>query len=260
MRVRIMTDRKSFVLHKDSLNVLDELTNEQAGKLFKAIKSIQLNEDFEVDCLTKIALAPFKAQFARDNEKYQKIVERNKNNGLKGGRPKTQENQEEPKKPSGLSGNPDKPKKADSVSVSVSVSDSDSDIKHIDQSKIDREKLIENSFNFWWNHYPKKLAKKAAFKSWQKTTKKMDEQTIRDLTNHIVDDVEHRLKSLKSGSDEFLGFDRLHPTTYLNQERYNDDYNTSNDQVAKSYHQQQIDRSNAALAEWDRKNNPDYRG
>lgn len=219
-----MSTRKSFVLHKDSLQVLDDLSDEQAGKLFKAIKAIQLGEDFELDALTKIALSPFKAQFARDNEKYERIVERNKNNGLKGGRPKTEDNPEEPKKPSGLITNPENPQKADSVSKSVSVSDSDKDIKHLDQSKIAREQLEEDSFEFWWKHYPKKLAKKSAFKAWKKVIKKMDEQTVRDLTNHIVADVKHRLEDLEKGSDTFLGFDRLHPTTYLNQERYNDDY------------------------------------
>ena len=219
-----MSTRKSFVLHKDSLQVLDDLSDEQAGKLFKAIKAIQLGEEFELDALTRIALSPFKAQFARDNEKYERIVERNKNNGLKGGRPKTEDNPKEPKKPSGLITNPENPQKADSVSKSVSVSDSDKDIKHLDQSKIDREKLEEDSFEFWWKHYPKKLAKKSAFKSWKKVIKKMDEQTVRDLTNHIVADVKHRLEDLEKGSDTFLGFDRLHPTPYLIQERYNHDY------------------------------------
>lgn len=219
-----MSTRKSFVLHKDSLQVLDDLSDEQAGKLFKAIKAIQLGEEFELDALTKIALSPFKAQFARDNEKYERIVERNKNNGLKGGRPKTEDNPEEPKKPSGLITNPENPQKADSVSKSVSDSDSDKDIKHLDQSKIAREQLEEDSFEFWWKHYPKKLAKKTAFKSWKKIINKKDEQYVRDLTNHIVADVKHRLEDLEKGSDTFLGFDRLHPTTYLNQERYNDDY------------------------------------
>jgi hypothetical protein len=96
--------------------------------------------------------------------------------------------------------------------------------KPLDQSKIDREKLEEDSFNFWWKHYPKKTAKKAAFKSWQKVIKKMDDQTVRDLTNHITDDVKHRMSDLESGSDKFIGFDRLHPTTYINNERYNDAY------------------------------------
>lgn len=97
-------------------------------------------------------------------------------------------------------------------------------IEPLDQSKIDREKLEQDSFEFWWKSYPKKQAKPAALKAWKKAIKKMDEQTVRDLTNHIVADVKHRLEDLEKGSDTFLGFDRLHPTTYLNQERYNDDY------------------------------------
>lgn len=95
--------------------------------------------------------------------------------------------------------------------------------KNIDQSKIAREELEESSFDYWWSFYPKKVAKAASLKSWKKTIKKMDEQTIRDLTNHIADDCKMRLSSLEAGEDKFLGFDRLHATTYLNQERYNDD-------------------------------------
>lgn len=95
--------------------------------------------------------------------------------------------------------------------------------KPLDQSKIDRENLIKNSFDYWWKYYPKKAAKPAAFAAWQKTTRKMDEQTVRDLTNHIADDCKMRMESLSRGEDKFIGFDRLHPKTYLNQERYNDD-------------------------------------
>ena len=76
--------RKSFLVHIDSLDILDDLTDEQAGMLFKAIKAHQKGEDLELSPIVKIAFSPFKNQFARDDEKYQKIVERNKNNGLKG--------------------------------------------------------------------------------------------------------------------------------------------------------------------------------
>ena len=37
--------RKSFVLHVDSLDVLDELTNEQAGMLFKAMRSFHIDDE-----------------------------------------------------------------------------------------------------------------------------------------------------------------------------------------------------------------------
>lgn len=95
--------------------------------------------------------------------------------------------------------------------------------KPLDQSKIARAKLEEDSFEYWWKEYPKKVAKQSAFKSWKKVIKKMDDETVTELTNHIVNDVKLRLDDLATGSDKFIGFDRLHPTTYLNQERYNDD-------------------------------------
>jgi hypothetical protein len=95
--------------------------------------------------------------------------------------------------------------------------------KPIDQSKIERERLELSSFEFWWEVYPKKIAKKVVFKDWLKVIKKMDDQTVRDLTNHIANDINYRLELLAGGDSRAFGFDRLHPKTYLSQERYNDD-------------------------------------
>ena len=97
------------------------------------------------------------------------------------------------------------------------------DNTNLDQSKIDRENLIQEAFDYWWKGYPKKQAKAAAFKSWQKVTKKMDDEKVRALTNHIFDDCKLRLESLANGETKFIGFDNMNATTYLNQERYNDD-------------------------------------
>jgi len=183
-----MSNRKSFVLHKDSLQVLDDLSDEQAGKLFKAIKAIQLGEEFELDALTKIALSPFKAQFARDNEKYERIVERNKNNGLKGGRPKTEGNPEEPKKPSGLITNPDNPKKADSDSKSDSVSDKD--INTLVESKTQRSKFKFNDdqYRFADEMFKRILnvapnSKKPNLESWANTIRLLNENDEVNLNN-----------------------------------------------------------------------------
>ena len=125
--------RKSFILHLDMLSVLDEMNEQQAGKLFKAIKAYHLRQTLEPgqdddtgfdelvkDFVTRLAFAPFKAQFERDALKYDEVATRNRVNGKKGGRPK----KENPKNPSGFSEtqeNPEKPKKADSDN------DSDSD-------------------------------------------------------------------------------------------------------------------------------------
>lgn len=100
------TMKTGFILHLDSLSVLDELTNEQAGILFNAIRDYHLGKEQELDFAMRMAFLPFKNQFERDNEKYIKVVERNQQNGAKGGRPKkpkeTKETQSvilKPKKP-----------------------------------------------------------------------------------------------------------------------------------------------------------------
>ena len=95
--------------------------------------------------------------------------------------------------------------------------------KDLDQSKIARHKFVEDAFDFWWSKWPKKVAKKATFKIWLKITKTKSDEEVRALTNHIADDVKLRMSDIESGGKKFIGFDMLHPSTYLNQERYNDD-------------------------------------
>jgi len=127
--------KKSFLLHHDSLDVLDALSDEQAGKLFKAIRNYQMGHDIELDSLLNIVFIPFKNQFIRDGVKYDGIVERNTINGAKGGRPK--KSKDNPKNPSGYletQDNPSEPKKADS--------DSDSD--NVNESVNEKETVIDN--------------------------------------------------------------------------------------------------------------------
>ncbi len=80
--------KKSFLLHIDSLDILDDLTNGQAGVLFKAIKAYQKDESFELDSIVKMVFIPFKNQFQRDDEKYIKTCERRAIAGAKGGKQK----------------------------------------------------------------------------------------------------------------------------------------------------------------------------
>jgi hypothetical protein len=118
--------KKSFLIHLDSLEILDELSDEQIAKLFKAIRSYHLGLEPKLDQILRIAFKPFQLQFERDSEKYEQTSARNSLNGSKGGRPKKQEN---PVGFSGLSQKREKPlkaKKADSDSDSDSDSVSDS--------------------------------------------------------------------------------------------------------------------------------------
>ena len=125
--------RKSFILHIDSLDVLDDLNDKQKAELFDAIRDYQNGNEIKLSGLMKAVFKPFENQFKRDKKKYKSVVERNRENGKKGGRPKTQTN---PKNPVGYSEtqkNPKEPKKADSDSDS----DSDSKNDNVNDSKND---------------------------------------------------------------------------------------------------------------------------
>ena len=136
-------ERKSFIIHFDSLNVLDDLTNEQSGLLFKAIKAYHFNEDVKLDALTNVAMSPFKNQFTRDAEKYEKLCEKNR---------LIAESRYNTKSTTGKSGHQSLPKvtkstdndsKSDSVNDSDSGNDSDSDKEVIKDTVVSTPK-----FNF----------------------------------------------------------------------------------------------------------------
>ena len=77
-------NRKSFILHKDSLVILEKMTNEQAGIFIKKIYEYQMTGNYgDVDFALEIALTPFINQFKRDADKYMSISEKNKQNALK---------------------------------------------------------------------------------------------------------------------------------------------------------------------------------
>jgi len=64
-------NRKSFIVHKDSLVILDEMSNEQAGIFIKSIKFYQEKGCLpELDFGLKMAITPFINQFQRDEEIY----------------------------------------------------------------------------------------------------------------------------------------------------------------------------------------------
>ena len=189
-------DKKSFLLFKDALSVLDDLTDEQAGLLFKAIRDYQENGSVKLDGLIKIAFAPFKNQFIRDNDKYKKLCEKNKliadlrysNNNTKS-----------------TTGNQPLP----------TVTKSTDKDKDKDKDK-DNKTIKEDGFDYWWNSYPRKAAKPAALKSFKSKTKSMSESVFMEFVDLISNDSSVRFEKTEK---QFIP----NPATYLNQERYNDE-------------------------------------
>jgi hypothetical protein len=115
--------RKSYITHLDSLDILDKLSDEQAGKLFKAIKFYQKTKKTpDLDLMLDLVFTPFLNQFIRDDENYEKTCEARRVAGGKGGKQKV--------------ANASKSKQnVANLADSDSKSDSDSDSKNKKDSK-----------------------------------------------------------------------------------------------------------------------------
>ncbi len=79
---------KYIKLFKDSLEVINTLTDEQSGQLFKAIIDYSNGKEVKLDGLLSAVFFQFMQQLDRAKTDYTEVCIRNKANGIKGGRPK----------------------------------------------------------------------------------------------------------------------------------------------------------------------------
>lgn len=82
--------KKSFILYCDYLEHVELLSDEEAGKLFKAVLQYAASGDTSesLDSATMMAFSFIKSQMERDNADYTAKCEKLRANGAKGGRPK----------------------------------------------------------------------------------------------------------------------------------------------------------------------------
>lgn len=102
--------KDNFLLKRSQREVFDALSDEDAGILIKGVFKYLDTGDSELDGTLKAIFIPIKKDIDKNEENYQRICERNRRNGILGGRPKKEE------KPNGLFGienktqeNPEKP-------------------------------------------------------------------------------------------------------------------------------------------------------
>jgi hypothetical protein len=187
--------KKSFILYSDTEAIVEELSNEQAGILFKNIfKCVNEIERIEMDLATRIVFKQIAMQIDRDNEKYEVIKQKRSEAGALGGRGKAK--QTKPKKANALSAKQSEANKADNVTVIDSVND----------TVINKEM----QFDLFWSKYPNKVAKD-----------KCKEKFLR-LSNNDV-------KTIISTIDSYISYKPFetyrhpNPETYLNQRRWADE-------------------------------------
>lgn len=109
--------KESFIIYKGYYEPIKSLTDEQLGQLFRCIFNYQIDGiEPTINDSIYMAFQFFKNQFRLDEDKYQKVIERNKNNGSKGGRPKLKQEPNETQKTHSVIL---KPKKADNDNDNV---------------------------------------------------------------------------------------------------------------------------------------------
>jgi len=183
--------KKSFLIHIDSLCVLEELSNEQRGELFYAIYSYQKDIEIELSSIVKIAFSQFKNQFIRDDEKYEKTVEARRQAGAMGGKQRVA-NQ--------ANATNSKQTKANQA---------------VNKNKKDNKNKSDNDFIMFWSAYPKKQSKEAAKKSFSKIYRELP--SINSLVEII------KLNSLSESWRKDNGKFIPMASTWLNNKRWTDE-------------------------------------
>ena len=114
--------KDSFVLYTEYIEQIELLSMEQRGILLTAIFAYVSDAELpDMDGITKMAFAFIKSRIDKDTEKYAKTIEKRKEAGKLGGRPKangSSEKQEKAKKANGFSEKQNNPV-YDNVNVNV---------------------------------------------------------------------------------------------------------------------------------------------
>ena len=111
------SERPSFLMYKADYPSIKHLTDENLGKLTRAVFEYHNNRELKLEPEVQMALNFLKKQFQLDHIKWEKKVAAQRANGKKGGRPKSSvgvdSEEEKPNQSHGYFKNPTKPKKAE---------------------------------------------------------------------------------------------------------------------------------------------------
>lgn len=218
-----MAGKKSFVLYTDNAEQFQMLSDEQAGKLIKAIFCYSENKimpDFADGMLT-MAFSFIKGQIDRDSEKWEETRKKRAEAGRKGGK-QNQANQANANFAKQIKQN--QANQAVNVNVNdnvnVNVNGNVNNIPPISPKgdkpaiKSDSESF-RKSFEDFWKEYPRKVSKANALKAWNKL-KPND-----DLVREILSALEKQKQSSQWQKDngDFIPY----PATWLNGRRWEDE-------------------------------------
>lgn len=210
--------KNSFVMYTDYAEQIELLTLEQRGVLLTAVMHYATGNTLpDMDSATQIAFSFIRAQIDRDNKKYQEKIEKRKEAGKQGGRPKandSSENQMKAKKANGFS---EKQNNPDNVNVDDNENDNVNEKEKEDANASSKKKTPNNDVRFdaFWAAYPRKKHKATARKAWDKL------RPSNDLLTTMLKAIEAQKKSRDWLKDkgEYIPY----PATWLNAAGWEDE-------------------------------------
>lgn len=171
------SEKNSFVVYSAWEAQVELLSDEDAGKLFKALFAHETGEDpGDLPPVVAMALSFMGAELDRNRQKYQEIVEKRREAGRQGGRPR-RENPEAAKKETS-SEEEEKHAKAKKANgffekqknpVNVNENDNENGNGNGNGNEIERAftRVRESGFDRFWDKYPRHRDREGALEAWQ---------------------------------------------------------------------------------------------
>lgn len=219
-----MKDKKSFIIYHEWEDMLQYMSDSQIAEIFRAMFSYsKRNElpDFSTPLLNT-TFCVIKYALDRDKDKYIQRSKSNSINGKKGGRPKankTQKKQTEAKKADNGNENEN-----DNDNGNENDNDNDNNLLSISSSPAVKDRAASGAYTEdfleFWNAYPRKTGKGAAFRSWLKIRPTKKERA------DIMSALEWQKSSSQWNDSGYGKFIPL-PATYINQRRWEDEPDSS---------------------------------
>lgn len=206
-------ERTSFVLHFDSLDILNELTDEQAGKLFRLIANYHKTRNSDIainDPFIRAVFLPFRLQADRDIVKYNSKCEERSYSGRLGNLKRYNVDLYDL-----VVSNSINIEDAERVANSRKTSLSDRELANVaykkkkSKKKSKKENINIEDFDFFWNTYDKKEDRAKCLIAWGKLNN-TDIEKIKSVVAQYV----------KSKPDRQY---RKNPLTWLNGKCWNDE-------------------------------------
>jgi hypothetical protein len=85
--------KNKITIYRDWVDYFEPLTDEEAGKLIKHLLRYTDDQNPAGDRMTELLFLPLKKTLKRDLKEWEAVCERNRLNGMNGGRPKTKPNE-----------------------------------------------------------------------------------------------------------------------------------------------------------------------